>query len=368
MENDLADTLPLPGYLADEGSQALASLLLNASFDSALLLDTDGRIILANPMAAERFGLAGPSMRGKQFFDLLPPEQAHTRRQGFNQAKESKLPVTFDDEREGMSFESRMTPMLDGSGQVRAVAYFGHEITGRKQLEKVREDVERTARHDMKSALVGIVGLAGALLKRQDLEGKERSFLEVIKENGEHLLHMLYASLDLFKMQQGVYQLSGKAFDLAPVLEGIALSLAEAARERGVALVILVEGQPLGQPLGQTVCPCFGEADHLESCLANLIKNAVEAAPTGSTVTVAVTCAPLSVDIHNQGVIPEAIRATLFEPFVTSGKPDGTGLGTYSARLIARAHGGDIRFTTDEAEGTHVVLSLPGPKKSGESA
>jgi len=364
MEQDLADALSLPGYLADAGSQALASLLLNASLDSALLLDTEGRILLANPIAAERFGLSLPAMRGRHFFDLHPPELARTRRQRFLQAIESKLPVTFADEREGMHFEARMTPMLDGSGQVRAVAFFGHEVSGRKKLEKVRENVERTARHDMKSALVGIVGLAGALLKRQDLQDRERSFLEVIKENGEHLLHMLYASLDLLKMQQGVYQLSGKAFDLSPVLEAIALNLAGQARERGVELVVRVEGAPLGQ----AACPSFGEADHLESCLSNLIKNAVEAAPAGSAVTVAVTCDPLTVDIHNLGVIPEAIRQTFFEPFVTQGKPDGTGLGTYSARLIARAHGGDISFATDEAKGTHVVLRLPGHKKSGEGA
>ncbi len=363
MEKEPDNGATLPGSPAGDDPQALAALLLDVSLDSALLLDTTGHIILANPIAAQRFGLTASTMRGRLFFDLLPPDLADQRREPFLQAIESKAPVTFCDERAGMFFETSMSPVLDASGAVYGVAVFGHEITDRKQREQVREDVERTARHDMKSALVGIVGLAGALLKRQDIAPKERSFLEVIKENGEHLLHMVYASLDLLKMQQGVYQLSGKRFDLTPVLRCIAANVAVQARERDVSLAFVKDGKPLGEG----VCPVLGEEHHLESCLSNLIKNAVEAAPKGTTVTVTITGDPFSVDIHNMGAIPEDIRGTFFDPFVTSGKPDGTGLGTYSARLIARAHGGDISFTTSEAEGTHMLVHLPQNEKSGEN-
>ena len=44
---------------------------------------------------------------------------------------------------------------------------------------------------------------------------------------------------------------------------------------------------------------------------------------------------------------------------MTSGKDKGTGLGTYSARLIARAHGGDIRLTSSEQENTVVSIFIP---------
>ena len=43
----------------------------------------------------------------------------------------------------------------------------------------------------------------------------------------------------------------------------------------------------------------------------------------------------------------------------TSGKKEGTGLGTHSAVLVARNHQGDIHFTTSENEGTHMVVELP---------
>ena len=58
------------------------------------------------------------------------------------------------------------------------------------------------------------------------------------------------------------------------------------------------------------------------------------------------------------GAIPEEIRDCVFEKFVTSGKKTGTGLGTYSARLISRTLGGDIFVTTDENNGTIFTVSL----------
>ncbi len=45
--------------------------------------------------------------------------------------------------------------------------------------------------------------------------------------------------------------------------------------------------------------------------------------------------------------------------FIWTKKKDGTGLGTYSAFLITRAHGGRIWFTSEEDEGTHLLVEIP---------
>jgi len=56
--------------------------------------------------------------------------------------------------------------------------------------------------------------------------------------------------------------------------------------------------------------------------------------------------------------IPEEIQSTFFEPFVTHGKSDGTGLGTAIVKSIIEAHEGEIRFETS-AEGTVFTIYLP---------
>lgn len=59
------------------------------------------------------------------------------------------------------------------------------------------------------------------------------------------------------------------------------------------------------------------------------------------------------------GGIPKSIRARFFEPFVTYGKSQGTGLGTAIAKSIVEAHGGSIHFDTAEGEGTIFYINLP---------
>lgn len=66
----------------------------------------------------------------------------------------------------------------------------------------------------------------------------------------------------------------------------------------------------------------------------------------------------LRIDVHDDGPgIPEAIRATLFEPFA-SAREGGTGLGLSLARRIARAHGGQLTLH-EVAAGTTFRIALP---------
>ena len=94
--------------------------------------------------------------------------------------------------------------------------------------------------------------------------------------------------------------------------------------------------------------------------LANLVKNALEATPEDSPVTVILAQDDgVKIAVHNMGAIPVEIRETFFEKFSTMGKTMGTGLGTYSAKLIAETHGGGIAFETGEETGTTVMVTLP---------
>jgi signal transduction histidine kinase len=108
-----------------------------------------------------------------------------------------------------------------------------------------------------------------------------------------------------------------------------------------------------------------GEKSLLENMFSNLIKNAIEASPEGKSVSVGIEIEEkgdsryLIVDIHNLSTVPDEIRDKFFEPYVTSKKKGGTGLGTHSAMLVVEAHQGDIRFNTSREGGTHVIVKLP---------
>jgi signal transduction histidine kinase len=99
---------------------------------------------------------------------------------------------------------------------------------------------------------------------------------------------------------------------------------------------------------------------HIERVFFNLIANAFEAMPGGGTVGIrarkAGTCVFVEFEDTGPG-IPVCIRDRLFEPFVTSGKQDGLGLGLALARQTVRDHGGDM--WTEPAVGARFVIRLP---------
>ena len=95
--------------------------------------------------------------------------------------------------------------------------------------------------------------------------------------------------------------------------------------------------------------------------LSNLFKNALEASPRNEKIQISLSKEnECLISIHNQGAVPEDIRDNFFEKYTTSGKHGGTGLGTYSAKLIAETLGGSIiTMASSEKLGTMITLSFP---------
>ena len=98
----------------------------------------------------------------------------------------------------------------------------------------------------------------------------------------------------------------------------------------------------------------------LRQALVNVIRNAVEAMPTGGRLTLAVRAEGdrAVVEVTDTGTgIPESFRARLFEPFATT-KPRGTGLGLAFVQQVAQESGGDVGIESKEGRGTSVRLRL----------
>jgi len=264
----------------------------------------------------------------------------------------------------GTEMDCLLTGSVRHSSTGRILGYQGiiRDVTEQKRIERLRDDVHRMMRHDLKSPLIGIIGLTGMLLKTKNLTDKQNSAARMVQELGERMLGFIDRTRDLFQMEQRSYTLKPQEVNILSVLQRIKKTLKPLALKRSTDFVFTMYGQPTHLK-GEYVILC--EEALVEIMFANLVKNAIEASPEGGTIRISIDTVERSgqgfhsIDIHNTGVVPLEICENFFKPYTTSGKDGGTGLGTHNALLVARTHKGDIRFTTSEDEGTHVTVHLP---------
>jgi signal transduction histidine kinase len=119
------------------------------------------------------------------------------------------------------------------------------------------------------------------------------------------------------------------------------------------------------------------DADQLQQVFINLIKNAAEAAPAGSTIAVRLVPegrpagkrpgGSVVATVTDQGPgIDEDTSRTLFEPFFTT-KPGGTGLGLYISHDIVKRHGGNLTVHSEPGHGATFRVELPLDTQGGRS-
>lgn len=131
-------------------------------------------------------------------------------------------------------------------------------------------------------------------------------------------------------------------------------------------IVLLYEGQEVARKRSlqiddDSVTVSFvSDATLLRRILGNMLKNALEASPTGDTVTLGVDATDSEVNfwVHNTAAIPVVYQQRIFQrDFSTKGS--GRGLGTYSMKLLGRFLTGDVYFVSSPEAGTRFTLSLP---------
>lgn len=264
-----------------------------------------------------------------------------------------------------LSVAARHCPLSDLDGKF--IHLFGNylvervfDITERKKAEQFRRHVERIIHHDIKSPLSGLHVMAASAL--DDPLDELREKIPQILSSVQRVIRLVDASDKFIQMENGAYQPDAEWFDLRAAHRNIELALRTLAKSKRIRLA--QPGMPGSlEPAG--ALPVFGEEFLIEDMLMNLVRNAIEASPVESVVTVShrMEQGGLRIDIHNLGAVPEDVREVFFDKYATFGKPWGTGLGTYSAQLIAKAHGGTIGFVTSESDGTTVTVILPHPEK-----
>ena len=118
------------------------------------------------------------------------------------------------------------------------------DITERKELERLREDVDRIIRHDLKTPLNGIIGLPQLMMTEDNLTEEQIEYLKLIKESGYRMLNQINLSLDLFKMETGRYHFNPLPVDLNRLVSRLLKEFMPKAGNKGGGNQSLSERHP----------------------------------------------------------------------------------------------------------------------------
>ena len=223
------------------------------------------------------------------------------------------------------------------------------EVAEREEAEMIRCEVERINQHDLKSLLNLVIGYPELLLSKGNLTEHQENYIKKIEMAGYRILDMINNNLDIFKMERGIYKLRATSVELVHLLFEIQDDITSMLTRLNITLRITFNNHPVSTSNSFAVA---GEYRLLQTLFSNLIVNAVEASRSDDIVTVAIQTDDQTITIHNSTLVPEAIQEKFFNKYATYGKEDGTGLGTYSAKLIANAHKAHVSMTSTKSRGT----------------
>ena len=348
-------------YLEKAALTERLSLLLDALPAGVVVLNAEGEILQANPVAAALLGTECGQMPGECSWEEL--------------VRERLMPSDTPDEYliapTGVQRVAMKVTALDSAGG-RIVLL--HDITEAHRLKTQVERNERLAAMGEMAAQLAHqlrTPLAAALLYTANLENPElaqASRTGIAQKAVARLKHLERLIQDMLLFARGEV-LGRESIIVGELLQELRQTIEPLARARQVTFLLEDECR---QP-NRNIC-LQGNRKAITGALTNLLENALHAAGCISEssargeVVLRARCIPgdqtddngclaFAVRDNGKGLAPSVV-ARLFEPFFTT-RAEGTGLGLAIARGVARAHGGNIEVKSTPDIGTEFVLTLP---------
>lgn len=339
------------------GQQRLQALL-DSIDDGLLIIDREGRLEHANPVAQRQLAWENEHLGSTLGEALGYPELDNAARQVLDDKPLSDPPedlvIEADGERRLLAW--RISPVSHHDGSISGAVMVLHDVTDQRTFERVRNEFVLRASHELRTPVTGMQ-MAFSLLRerlRYPAESRESDLFNTVHEEMQRLVRLINDLLNFSRYQSGQQKLELEQCDIPELLEAARQRFEVAANEQDVQLKL-----ELQQPLPTLML----DRQQIERVLDNLLSNALRYTPKGGEVRLLARHHGermiLSVEDNGEG-IPYSQQARIFEPFVQIGRRrGGAGLGLALCKEIAQLHGGRIGVHSRIGHGTIFYVALP---------
>jgi PAS domain S-box-containing protein len=343
----------------EAAAQARLVAILQATQDFVATANLEGEVLFLNSSGRELIGLgAEEEIAGLRLPDLCRDWKAQPPT-----VPEAAPPDSWNGESSLLRRDRSEVPVItmtvlhrDSQGRPEFISLVAHDITQRKEVERMKDELVATVSHELRTPLASLRGFSELMLKRSFSEEKRREFLGIIQKETIRLSDLINNFLDLQKMEWGRQTYDITTFDLGRVLQE-ATAIFQVGHER----------HRFSIDLAIRLRPILADVGALRQVLSNLLSNAVKYSPQGGKIKISARAesGEAVVSISDPGIgIPAEAMPFLFSKFFRVNNSahreiGGTGLGLSLVKQIVLAHRGRVWAESVPGEGSTFHFTLP---------
>ncbi len=345
--------------------------VLNSSREGILMVDREGRVVLANQQLETLLGLSHSELHGSSLLD--GPFELR-QRLGFKEHEVREQfsgdPNPWHDLDDGKILHTEVPqerllrrvlhPVQDAEGGRMGWLIVLHDVTEEREIEETREQLTQMIVHDLRSPLTTIRGSLHLLERSLAEESRSQvtsQAINVSHRSLNQLLGLVDSLLDLARLEGDPLQVERSEIEVDRLLEDLAEAFVPEANEEGIIVnVQLPDRLPVLR----------ADEEKIRRVLHNLLDNALKFTPEGGRVDLRakISDGNLRISISDTGPgIPEEMREKIFDRFAQvpghAGRRRGTGLGLAFAKLAVEAHGGRIWVEESPHGGSNFCIVMP---------
>ncbi len=239
-----------------------------------------------------------------------------------------------------------------------------------EQANRTRSQFLSTMSHELRTPLTAIIGFSQLSLRGSEianLTNRQKSNLERILKNGQHLLNLVNDVLDIAKIEAGRMDISQSQLELGPFMRSIIEQTQSLATEKRLKFTATVD---------ENIGAVETDADKLRQILINLISNAIKFTQKGEVVLSARLDPEgpegfktgqdwVAISVKDSGIgIPLEKQAQIFEEFYQVDNSStrmygGTGLGLSIVRKLTELLEGKLKLESQPGAGSTFTILLP---------
>ena len=333
--------------------------LFEDSIDPMLITDWQGNILEANRQAMLLSGYSNDELHSLTIDQL---HEVHWDRTGaeYETLRENR---TCSYESSLHRPDSTQVPVEVHARRVEfdendSIQWILRDITERKELDSLRDDLTAMIYHDLRSPLANIVSSLDVLYSMVPEDDKDTvlSILKIAENSTDRIQRLVSSLLDVSKLESGQPVADQKAVETLELIKSAVADVTPVAGGRR---------QTLTTDLPDHLAPIWVDEDMARRVLINLMENASKFSPPGGKIEIGAhhDTEWIHMWVRDNGPgIPPAEQDRIFDKFTRlrgTSKPGGLGIGLAFCRLAVQGHGGRIWVESEPGHGSTFHFTFP---------